>query len=166
MLLVYIDYLFLSVIYHADVCVLPMLTHVPLHILQKSSFLPFLILMHSLHPSHWKSLSHTHLSFIIFHISVFFSSIFSLTFFSSLSSSLSFIIMTPEEWYRGLPPVTRVYWTAAVVATLLATIGAVSPQWLLIDFDLLIHKFQVCQTYKHYYAIIIRICCIYLIFRH
>lgn len=59
---------------------------------------------------------------------------------SSLSSSL---LMSPEEWYKSLLTVTRVYWSIAVLTTIGATIGIISPAYLYLDFDLVFGKFQV-----------------------
>ncbi len=49
---------------------------------------------------------------------------------------------TPEEWYRGLPLVTKVYFTAAVATTILTSLGVVSPMLLYLDFDKILYKFN------------------------
>ena len=51
--------------------------------------------------------------------------------------------MSPEEWYRGLPPLTKVYWSVAVLTTILVSIRAVNPAYLLLDWKLVVGSFQV-----------------------
>ena len=44
---------------------------------------------------------------------------------------------------KNLPPVTKIYWTAAVATTILTSVGALSAAYLYLDFDLVFGKFQV-----------------------
>jgi Derlin-2/3 len=50
---------------------------------------------------------------------------------------------SPEEWYKNLPKVTKAYFTVAVGATVLTTMGAVSPMHLYADFDLTFYQLQL-----------------------
>jgi len=58
--------------------------------------------------------------------------------------------MSPEEWYKNLPPVTKVYWTVAVVTTILSSIGAMNAMWLYLDFDLVFKKFQIWRLLTNF----------------
>ncbi|CAE7557774.1 DER1.1, partial [Symbiodinium sp. KB8] len=49
---------------------------------------------------------------------------------------------SPQEWYNSLPPVTRIYMTAAVATTSLVSFGMLSPFTLHLDTSLLFSKFQ------------------------
>jgi len=59
--------------------------------------------------------------------------------------------MTPEEWYRSLPPVSRIYWSAAVLTTILTTIKVVSPMWLYLGFDEVFGKFQIWRLLTNFF---------------
>jgi len=58
--------------------------------------------------------------------------------------------MSPEDWYKGLPPVTKVYWTAAVLTTVLSSLGALSAMYLYLDFDLVVGKFQIWRLLTNF----------------
>jgi len=49
---------------------------------------------------------------------------------------------TPEEWYRNLPYVTRLYLTTAFATTLLTTFNVISPMMLYLDFHNIINRFH------------------------
>lgn len=51
--------------------------------------------------------------------------------------------MSPEEWYKSLPVVTKVYWSIAVSMTLLATLGILNPSLFYLNSELVFGKFQV-----------------------
>lgn len=51
--------------------------------------------------------------------------------------------MSPEDWFKSLPAITKSYFVAAVGTTLLISIGAISPKLLYLDFDLVFSHFQV-----------------------
>jgi len=59
--------------------------------------------------------------------------------------------MTPEEWYRTLPPVTKIWWTGAIVATILATLGVLNPLWIMMDYDLAFGKFHVWRLLTNFF---------------
>ena len=50
--------------------------------------------------------------------------------------------MTPEEWYRSLPPITKIYWTSVVAVSVVTSLGLVNPMLLALDWTL-VGKFQV-----------------------
>lgn len=52
--------------------------------------------------------------------------------------------MSPEEWYKTLPPLTKIYWSAAVLTTILTSIGVINPMQLYLDMDMVFGKFNVC----------------------
>ena len=47
------------------------------------------------------------------------------------------------DWYRGIPQVTRYWFTGSVVVPLAARFGLLQPMWLILDFALTVYKFQV-----------------------
>lgn len=51
--------------------------------------------------------------------------------------------MSPEEWYRSLPLITKIYFTTAVATTCLTSFGVLSPQLLYLNFELVFKKFQI-----------------------
>lgn len=51
--------------------------------------------------------------------------------------------MSPEEWYKTLPPLTKIYWSAAVLTTILTSIGAINPMQLYLDMVMVFGKFNV-----------------------
>jgi Derlin-2/3 len=59
--------------------------------------------------------------------------------------------MSPEEWYKGLPPITKVYWTTAVAFTILSTIGALNASYIFLDFDLVYHKFNIWRLFTNFF---------------
>ena len=50
---------------------------------------------------------------------------------------------TIEEWYRGIPPITRSWFTASLVTSILFTTGVPMTQYLPLNWDLVLHKFEV-----------------------
>ena len=45
---------------------------------------------------------------------------------------------------------TKVYWTVAVVTTILSSIGAMNAMWLYLDFDLVFKKFQIWRLLTNF----------------
>ena len=50
---------------------------------------------------------------------------------------------TPQAWYYGLPPITRLYGTVCVLTTLGTVLGLVNPMLLYMHWPLVIQKAQV-----------------------
>ena len=50
---------------------------------------------------------------------------------------------TIEEWYRGIPPITRAWFTASLVTSILFTTGVPVVQYLPLNWDLILHRFEV-----------------------
>src|SRR5436309_2323657 len=46
--------------------------------------------------------------------------------------------MSPEEWYKSLPLVTKVFFTVSVAFTILISLKVLSPIHLYLDFDLVL----------------------------
>ncbi|CAD5118545.1 DgyrCDS7233 [Dimorphilus gyrociliatus] len=59
------------------------------------------------------------------------------------------------DWYRGIPQITRYWFTASVVLPLMGKIGLVSPMTMILDSHLLLSKFQIWRplTALIYYPI-------------
>jgi len=53
---------------------------------------------------------------------------------------------SPGEWYSSLPPITKLLGTSCVLTTIGMEIGLVDPQLLIINWNLIIYKFQVSNT--------------------
>ena len=47
------------------------------------------------------------------------------------------------DWYRGIPEMTKYWFTGSVVLPLLGRFGLFSPYFMAIEWNLLIYKFQV-----------------------
>lgn len=50
---------------------------------------------------------------------------------------------SPEEWYKGLPIITRAGVTCIFVVTVLVTMGIVDPYLLVLDWTMIVSKFHV-----------------------
>ena len=50
---------------------------------------------------------------------------------------------TIEEWYRGIPPVTRAWFTASFICSVLFSIGAPMTGYLPLDWDQVTSRFEV-----------------------
>ena len=50
---------------------------------------------------------------------------------------------SPAEWYYSLPPITRLYGTVCVAATVLSLLGLLSPVQLYLSWPLVFGKLQV-----------------------
>jgi hypothetical protein len=50
---------------------------------------------------------------------------------------------SPEAWFYGLPPVSRYWFTSAVLLTVGTGLGMVNPSYLIFDLPLLTSRFQV-----------------------
>jgi Derlin-2/3 len=48
-----------------------------------------------------------------------------------------------EEWYKGLPPVTRNYFTIAMGTTVVCSLGALDAKWIYLDYNLIFKKFEI-----------------------
>lgn len=47
------------------------------------------------------------------------------------------------DWYRGIPQITRYWFTGAVVVPIASRIGLLNPMWLILTFEHFIYKFQL-----------------------
>ncbi len=47
-----------------------------------------------------------------------------------------------QDWYRSIPQITRYWFTGTVVVPLAGRFGLFSPWWMVLEWTLLIHKFQ------------------------
>lgn len=47
------------------------------------------------------------------------------------------------DWYRGIPQVTRWWFTGSVIVPLLARFGLLNPMWLILNFQKTVYEFQV-----------------------
>lgn len=57
---------------------------------------------------------------------------------------------SPEEWFRNLPKVTKVYFCAAVVSTLLTTFKLLTPAHYYLDFDLVFFKLHIWRLITNF----------------
>lgn len=58
--------------------------------------------------------------------------------------------VTPEQWYGSMPVLTKVYFTVALAATILATFNMLNPYYLYLDFDLVTRKFQLWRLITNF----------------
>jgi len=58
---------------------------------------------------------------------------------------------TPEDWYKGLPVITRYYFTAGALTTVLTSLGMLSPMWIILDFDQVFGKFQIWRLITNFF---------------
>ena len=63
----------------------------------------------------------------------------------SYSKDVSEIMASSDigDWYRGIPQISRYWFTASVVVPIVARIGLLNPMWLILTFQHFIYKFQV-----------------------
>ena len=47
------------------------------------------------------------------------------------------------DWYRGIPKITKWWFTGSVIIPIAAKIGLLNPMWLFLHYESLIYKFQV-----------------------
>jgi len=57
---------------------------------------------------------------------------------------------SPEEWFKGLPIVTKTYFVSAVAATIAVSVGVVQPFLLFLDFGLVFKKFQIWRLFTNF----------------
>ena len=50
---------------------------------------------------------------------------------------------SPAEWYHSLPPITKLYGTVCVAATVLSLLGLLNPMQLYLSWPLIFGKLQV-----------------------
>ena len=55
-------------------------------------------------------------------------------------------MVTIEQWYNGLPPLTRFWLMSAVVTGLLSKLGTPIAHYIYLDWDEVIYHFQVRHT--------------------
>ena len=48
------------------------------------------------------------------------------------------------DWYRGIPQMTKYWFTGSVIVPLAAKIGIVSGMSLILIFEKVVYSFQVC----------------------
>lgn len=53
---------------------------------------------------------------------------------------------SPSDWYFSLPPITRLYGTVCVAATLLSVLGLLNPIQLFLSWPLIVGKLQVTPS--------------------
>lgn len=46
-------------------------------------------------------------------------------------------------WYRGIPIISKYWFTGAVILPLLSRLGVLSPWWLVLEFNLFVKNFQI-----------------------
>jgi derlin-1 len=49
-----------------------------------------------------------------------------------------------SDWYKNIPLVTKYWFTGSVIVPLVARFGIISAQSLILMYDLVFQKFQVC----------------------
>lgn len=47
------------------------------------------------------------------------------------------------DWYRGIPQITKYWFTGSVVVPIAARFGLLNAQWLVLLFELVVYKFQI-----------------------
>lgn len=57
---------------------------------------------------------------------------------------------TPQEWYNGLPIVSRIWLTAAVVSGLGTKLGLINPYLLIFSWEAVWHKFQIWRIITNF----------------
>ena len=57
------------------------------------------------------------------------------------------------DWYRGIPQMTKYWFTGSVVVPIVARFGLLNPAWLFLHFESFIYKFQVNFSW-HYLAVL------------
>ena len=62
---------------------------------------------------------------------------------------------SPAEWYYSLPPITRLYGTVCVAATVLSLLGLLNPMQLYLSWPLVFGKLQVRQYWLGVFILII-----------
>eukprot|EP00742_Colponemidia_sp_Colp-10_P000634 GILJ01000692.1.p1 GENE.GILJ01000692.1~~GILJ01000692.1.p1 ORF type:complete len:258 (-),score=34.19 GILJ01000692.1:113-844(-) len=50
---------------------------------------------------------------------------------------------SPEEWYKSLPPFTKVYGTAVFATTAAISFGLIDPRYLILDTDAVFRHFEI-----------------------
>ena len=50
----------------------------------------------------------------------------------------------PEEWFKNLTPITKIWLSVAVITTVGAQFGFVNLAYIYFDIQLIYRKFQVC----------------------
>ena len=51
------------------------------------------------------------------------------------------------DWYRGIPQITKYWFTGSVVVPIAARFGLLSAHYLILVFELVFYKFQVRWLY-------------------
>ena len=54
------------------------------------------------------------------------------------------------QWYKSIPPITRVWFTAAIAVPLAARLGIVSPVHLVLFIKPIVQNFQVKQNSNNF----------------
>ena len=47
------------------------------------------------------------------------------------------------DWYRGIPRITKYWFTGSVVVPIAARFGLLNAHWLILVFELVVYRFQV-----------------------
>lgn len=78
-----------------------------------------------------------------------------LSSFVSLSFSLCNMAQNDiGDWYRGIPMVTKAWFTGSIVVPLVGRFGLINPMNLILSFPHIFYRFQVRVNYVSYYTII------------
>ena len=48
------------------------------------------------------------------------------------------------DWYRGIPQITRYWFTGSVIVPIAARLGLIHVGWLVLSFQHFVYHFQVC----------------------
>lgn len=59
-------------------------------------------------------------------------------------------MVSPEEWYKSLPPVTRTYFTIAGIVCVVCSLGMFNAAWLQLSFPLVFSKFQIWRLLTNF----------------
>jgi Derlin-2/3 len=59
--------------------------------------------------------------------------------------------MNIEQWYKSLPPVTRVYMTGCLLATLLCTFDVLNPLHLILNIHAIKHKYEFWRIITNFF---------------
>ncbi len=53
------------------------------------------------------------------------------------------------DWFRSIPKITRWWFSLSVAIPLLARFGLLDGMWLILLFEPLVYRFQVCDNMRY-----------------
>jgi len=56
------------------------------------------------------------------------------------------------DWFRRIPTMTKYWFTGSIVLPLLGKLGVVSIMMMVLDYSLVVHRFQVRLTHTHWFG--------------